>query len=296
MNREPEPFSHVNPDVRHLVLSDLATRRSCIFQDIWIPYPAGDAAVRRLVEIYDMPRRRRMPSVLFYADPNMGKTTIIDRFSAVISSRDGADEAGEPRHILKLEANAELSEKRLYIDLLSAMKTHVPDASAARLQAKVLLHIAARQDKTLILDEMQNITELAPRSQRPVVNALRYISNQLSVSLACFGSYEAKALIEADPHLKQRFEIIPLPAWKAKEKWAVDTVRERIAYMPLRHATTVDRTFMNALIGHSDNLVGRMFDLLERAAAAALEHEEQVTPELIEMVALRGRRPGAAGL
>ena len=108
--------------------------------------------------------------------------------------------------------------------------------------------------------------------------------------MAGFGSGEAKALIQSDLHLAERFDIVALPTWSRKEKWAVDAMRERLSYMPLRKPTNVGREFMGCLFAHSDALLGRMFRLLERTAIAALENEECVSASLIEAVASRRRR------
>lgn len=66
-----------------------------------------------------------------------------------------------------------------------------------------------------------------------------------------FGSDEAKALIESDPHLEERFEIVALPAWTKKEKWVVEPVRERLRLIPLRKPTTVDRELTSTSLGRS---------------------------------------------
>jgi hypothetical protein len=47
---------------------------------------------------------------------------------------------------------------------------------------------------------------------------------------------------------------------------------------------------MDALFSHSRSLLGRMFDLIERTAVAALEHDEQLSAGLVEAVATRRRR------
>lgn len=108
--------------------------------------------------------------------------------------------------VLWFELNDGLTEKRLYIDILTALNSPAPDTAAPRLQAMVMRHLSARGTRLMILDELQRVTELRPREQRAILNALKYLSNQLSMSLAGFGSGEAKALIKSDPHLEERFD------------------------------------------------------------------------------------------
>ena len=220
----------------------------------------------------------------------MGKTHIQKRFLQLCSLRAEAEPGALMSSVFWLELNTGLTEKRLYLDILRTLNVPSPDTSATRLQAMVLRQLEARGVHLILLDELQRVTELRPADQRQVLNALKYLSNQLSVSLAGFGSGEAKALIQSDLHLAERFDIVALPTWSRKEKWAVDAMRERLSYMPLRKPTNVGREFMGCLFAHSDALLGRMFRLLERTAIAALENEECVSASLIEAVASRRRR------
>lgn len=141
----------------------------------------------------------------------------------------------------------------------------------------------------IMLDELQRATDLRQRDQRTILNALKYISNQLSISIVGFGSGEAKALIESDAHLGERFDIVALPKCNKKEKWLVDLVVARLEFFPLRKNTTVDRQLMESLLFHSNSLLGRIFRILERAAVAALDDDECFSADLIEAVTLRRR-------
>jgi len=76
----------------------------------------------------------------------------------------------------------------------------------------------------------------------------------------------------------------------AKLGCCAEAVRARLAFMPLRKPTVVDRELMETLLLHSRSLIGQMFRLLERAAIAALDREECLSAALIEAVALRRRR------
>ncbi len=286
-----DPFEHIHPEVRHLALADRATRKAAIFTDRWVDYPAGLTAIARLFELYDMPRRTRMPSILFWADSNGGKSFIQEEFIRRVERRE-VGEGGPPPTVLRCEMNSELNEKRLYIDLLAAMKVKGPEsATAPRLQGMVLTHLEARGVRVIILEELQRAVELRPRDRRVVMDSLRYISNKLAICLAGFGSHESKEVIDADDHLRSRFEVIELPRWSRREKWTVELVKGRIAYMPLKRPTKVDRALMDMLDQYTEGSLGRAVFLLERCGAAALEIEEHITIEMIEAVA-RGKRGG----
>jgi hypothetical protein len=280
------PFDHLHPDIRHLATADLQVRKACIQTDRWISYPAADEALERLFELLDMPPRVRMPSILFWARPNMGKTFIQLRFLELCAVRGTASTAS----VLRLEVNDNLTEKRLYMDLLNAFNAPAPDTTASRLQAMVLRHIEARGVRMIILDELQRVTELRSKDQRAILNVLKYISNQLSVSIVGFGSGETKALITSDPHLEERFDVVALPTISKRGKWLSELVEERVKYLPLRKPTEIDRELMSALLFHSKSLLGRVFSLIERAAIAALERNECLSAGLVEAVAIHRQR------
>lgn len=291
------PFSHLHPDIAHLATGDRSVRKAAILTDCWVSYPAAEDAIKRLFELLEMPPRLRMPSILFWAGSNMGKSHIQTRFLSLIREQNPSanemvekDRLWRAEGVLRFEINDELNEKRLYIDILRKLNAPRPDVTAYRLQEMVIAHLRANRIRMIIIDEIQRITEFRDRDQRIILNILKYLSNQLSISIVGFGSIEAKALIKADDHLQERFDVVALPAWTKKERWVVNAVAERLSFIPLRKRTQVDRDLMNALFLHSNSTVGRLFGLIERAAVVALDHEECLSAQLIEDVALRRRR------
>jgi hypothetical protein len=52
--------------------------------------------------------------------------------------------------------------------------------------------------QVLLLDEVHNILAGTFREQRIVLNTLRYISNELQISLICSGAREAREAISGD--------------------------------------------------------------------------------------------------
>ncbi len=65
----------------------------------------------------------------------------------------------------------------------------------------------------LLLDEMRNIFAGPFREQRIVLNKLRSRSNELQVSLVCFGVNEACEAISGDVQRPRRLEVFPLTRW-----------------------------------------------------------------------------------
>lgn len=276
-------FDHLEPSIRHLATADDAERLRAIESDAWLPYPPGEAVVDRLLELVRMPKRVRMPSLLVYAPPNSGKTRIIRRFLDLYLEEEARQEI-EPGSVVAIQAPPTVDEKRLYLEILRGMQAPMPDVTVPRLRAMVVRHMEARTVRLLIIDEMQHILDQRASAQQIVLNTLKYLSNELSIAVAGFGSGEARALIKADEHLAQRFEIVGLPRWAKKERWVVELVRARVAHLPLRKPTKVDKALMNTLHVLAGNM-GAMFALLEKAAKEAIRTgTECITVGLLEQI------------
>lgn len=282
-----EIFDHLDERVRPYATASDAQRIAIISKDWWINYPPGDELVALLFDLIDLPQRRRPPSVAVHAPPNAGKSTIIARFLALYGARVARGEA-DPGGVLLLEAPPTVDEKRLYLELLKAVGAPAPETTTARLRTMVINQLRQRRTRLLIIDELQHALGQRPAAQQVVLNTLKTLSNELSLSIAGFGSTETRALVYSDAHIAQRFEVIGLPAWDKTHSWVVDVVRQRIALFPLRRPTVVDRSFMNLLLDLCTPVGGRMLGMLERCArAAVLDGSEQLSISLLEKVALR---------
>jgi hypothetical protein len=55
---------------------------AAIERDRWIGYPAGDAGLLRLNELYAMRARVRMPCLLIYGVSGAGKSMLLDKVQA----------------------------------------------------------------------------------------------------------------------------------------------------------------------------------------------------------------------
>lgn len=285
-----EAFDHLDPRVQAAATADLARRLAIISSDWWLPYPPGEDVIKRLFNLIDLPQRMRPPSLLVHGTPNAGKSAILKQFCARFDARAVA-QCSDPGAVVCIQAPPTVDEKRLYIEILGAVGAPAPETTVPRLRAMVVRQLRARNARLLTVDEIQHALDQRPMAQQIVLNTFKYLSNELSLSIAGFGSSEAKALVRADEHLAQRFDIVALPAWDQKQRWVVDFIRQRISLFPLRRPTVVDRVFMKALLQASGPVAGRMLSTLERCAIAAIQNgDERLSPELIETVTLNVER------
>ncbi len=152
-----------------------------------------------------------MPSIAIFGDSGMGKTMIMQRFCA--ENPPGFDpEAGRERTpILALQMSGQPNERRLYSHILAALGApQGPRSEISRLERSALSLLKAIGVQALVIDEIHNILAGTHREQRIVLNALRFLSNELKVSLICFGVTDAREAISGDVQLARRFDELTL--------------------------------------------------------------------------------------
>ena len=57
-----------------------------------------------------------------------------------------------------------------------------------------------------MIDEIQHLLLCNAREQRAVLNALKFLANQLRVSIVAAGTHEALHVMRYDPQIARRFE------------------------------------------------------------------------------------------
>ena len=69
----------------------------------------------------------------------------------------------------------------------------------------------------LIIDELHNCLSGSSRQQQEVMNALKTLSNELSLNIIGVGTREASLILHTDAQYASRFDILDLPLWKLDE-------------------------------------------------------------------------------
>ena len=75
-----EDLSHLDTDCRPHARMGVDDRLLWIKQDRWINYVRAEKVLDRLADLLSYPPRARIPSLLLFADPAMGKTHILEKF------------------------------------------------------------------------------------------------------------------------------------------------------------------------------------------------------------------------
>jgi hypothetical protein len=134
----------------------------------------------------------------------------------------------------------------------------------------------------LLLDEIHNILAGTFREQRTILNVLRYLSNELRISLVCFGVNEAREAISGDVQLARRFEEYPLPRWSADENFE-QLILAIIRNVPLREPSALSARAIRRILQVTGGITARVFRMLDELAIDAITTgAERITDDAIE--------------
>jgi hypothetical protein len=262
---------HVNSATAELLALKAGERIRTIQADRWVQYPRAKRVLGILAHVLEHPRTTRIPSVAIYGDSGMGKTMIMEKFH-LDHPPDFDPDTGKARTpVVALQMSGKPSERRLYAQLLTALGApHNPRATIVDLEQKPINLLKVAHVKVLVIDEVHNILCGSHREQRVVLNTLRYLSNEMKMSLVCFGVTEAREAIHGDAQLARRFEGFSLPRWSTNEEFE-ELVRAILRNLPLREPSVLTTKSLRHVLQVSDGLTAKIFTMLIALAIRAIE-------------------------
>lgn len=279
--------SHLAPSIREqLQLGDDA-RIASMQRDRWIDYARAGAVLERLDRLLATPERDRMPCLVLHGDSNIGKTQIVRKF--VRDHPPVFDEARgvEHRQVISMQMPSLPDQKRFYGALLFQIGApHNPKSGVSVLEAlaRTLLH--AIKPRMLIVDEVHHLLAGSYREQRASLNLIKYLANDLQMSVVLVGTSDAVVALQTDAQMSSRFTPMELPRWSESEEFrSFLHAFERL--LPLRRPSLLaQRELVQFVLAATGGLTGAIAQLLVRAAELAIrDHSEQITLPRLEEVA-----------
>jgi hypothetical protein len=148
-----------------------------------------------------------------------------------------------------------------------------------------LRHAATRM---LQIDEVQHLLSCGARDQRAALNAIKYLANQLRISVVAAGTHEALHVMRSDPQIASRFEQLELPIW-AESLELRRFIAGYLALLPVKkEIAEIDKRFIAYLLELTDGVTGRIIDVLRRAALQGLaDRTRKVSLDQLQYVGAR---------
>lgn len=274
--------SHVTDEAAALLYANDELRVRYILSKPWVHYPKAKQIIDLVHGLLRYPRSTRMPSIAVYGDSGMGKSMIVGRFKRDDEVVDVEIERAR-RKFLVVELSGGPGERRLYAQILTALGApNNPRATLVSLEQATIRLLRALGVQVLLIDEIHNIIAGSWREQRIVLNTLRFLSNEASLSLVCFGVTEAREAINGDVQLARRFDVLTLPRWKANEDFQ-QLVLAIIRNFPLREPSVLTATGLKRILRVTDGITSKIFRLLNEVALDAIASgAERLTDEAID--------------
>jgi Bacterial TniB protein len=136
-----------------------------------------------------------MQNVLIHGVSGAGKSMIIEKFI-----RDHPLECGletSLRPIVSMQMPPMPRMRSFFAELLRCLDCPVITGSGiSELENNALRQLKKMQPRLLAIDEIHHLLACTPREQRAALNILKYLSNQLRVSIVALGTSEALHVIE----------------------------------------------------------------------------------------------------
>jgi len=229
----PESTCRIVPTARALAIE----------RDRWVGYPAGDAGLSRLAQLHATRARIRMPCLLLYGVSGAGKSMLLAKFQ-----RDHA-----PKNTKRVGLQSIVATqmppvpviRSLYAEIVRTININArPSLRLHELEDTAIEMLTHAAPRMLIIDEIQHLLSCTSREQRAALNAIKYLANQLRISIVAAGTHEALHVMRCDPQIASRFEQMELPVWTESEELR-RFVAGYLAMLPIRKMPkAVDKRFI----------------------------------------------------
>jgi Bacterial TniB protein len=261
-------------------------RISLIQSDIWIGFPRAEQVLDRLQNLIEAPRQTRMPGLLVHSASGIGKTMIARNLSRRYAPEYDPMAGVTHTPLLLLQAPPAPDERRFYLHILVAVGAPataiaVRSQNVASLEVRVIALLRDLGLRMIMIDEVHNLLAGTHREQRRFLNVLRYLSNELEVSLVCFGVSEAVDAIRGDVQLSRRLDEHHLPNWRDDSEFS-NMIQTLIAAMPLEKKSNLRVKSLRQILALTGGVTSRVFSLVKDLAIDAIRSgEECITDDAV---------------
>ena len=274
---------HLSPKTRELLDRPIEERIAHIQKDSWIPYSHANKILQQLEDLLQHPKCDRMPNLAISAQTNNGKTRLMKHFLSLHQAREtSSGTIAAP--VFYVQSPSIPEESRLYSAiLLKLCKKFRPSAPPQEKLVLVLDALSKIEIRILALDEV-NFTEVGTAAkQKRFLNALRYLANELRISIVCLGTEEMMRVIRSVSSVENRFPPTILPRWRTDDEF-----RQLLAsfekIIPLKYPSDLQgsTTLTAKLLTRSEGTIGELKMLLAAVATDAMRNgTERITEEII---------------
>ncbi|MGB3750000.1 MAG: TniB family NTP-binding protein [Arcobacteraceae bacterium] len=216
-------IKHLNEETKNILTHSIEEKISYLHEEYSIEYPKFREIINLLNNYLQRPKKSRMNSLLIVGEPNIGKTSIINKFMEQNPPYESVDEQGMPipvRPVIKALAPSKVDIKSLYISLLEGFWTpHNPNDTADKLKHQFYSLMSECHVSMIVIDEFHHLAGGTSAQQINTLNTLKNISTAFMIPIVVVGIKDAIPLLMVDPQLSSRFDIVRLPKWNLDQQY-----------------------------------------------------------------------------
>lgn len=259
-----------------------AERIQALKQTFWIGYPRVQEIRNSLESLLAHPKILRMPNIAIIGETNNGKTMLLDNFYNRHKVEPNPLEKKTILPVVMVQMPSDPDESRLYDVLLERFfangSPREPINSKLIRLKKILENLEVR---LIILDEFQHVLAGTLKKQRKLLNAIKYLGNEIRISFVAAGTMETLGALQADPQIANRFETMFLPKWTLNE----DFLRLLVTMEPKlglkKQSNLADEAIARLILAESGGTIGEVHELLRRLATYAITSgKEKITLDM----------------
>ena len=236
----------------------------------------------RLDELMYLPPRVRMQNVLIHGNSGAGKSMIIEKFVRSHSLEVDREDAARP--IVSMQMPPLPTLRSFFSELLRSLDcTVIIGSRISELEHDTLRQLKKARPRLLAIDEIHHLLACTPREQRAALNVLKFLSNELRVSIVALGTSEALHVMRTDPQIASRFQSCALPSWTAN-----DDLRSFLAgFLQQLDVDGKDivnnRIAIDYILELTSGVTGRIVEVVRLSARCAVRRDSRtVTVDLLQ--------------
>lgn len=277
-------MEHLDPEVIPYLDAPNEVRIKFARTSKFIKYQQSKDILFKFHDLLTFPGDTRMRNYLLIGESNHGKTAILEEFLNAYKVRNEPN-VGPKLEVFYFQAPNKADESRLYsamLDGLNIAHNHSDSVPNKLIQVKGIMK--ALEIKALVIDELHNVAPGTPLMQRAFLTTLKFLSNDLKVSMICAGTNEAHDVISYDKQLTSRFTTIRLESWNDKPEEFIAFLKAYERKLPLKKPSNLaNRELAKLIFKLGEGLLGEYCTILKDAAVAAIRSgEERITIQTIK--------------
>ncbi len=276
------PYTHIHEKFRHVALLPDNERMDFIDTPRWIGYSRANEILDIMQGLMNKVKQHRMPNLLLIGESNNGKTTIIQDFFERFGKSYIDEDLVMP--VCLIQAPPSANEKDLYISLIDRFALPYKSSdSAGTLRYQAIHTLRELHVKILIIDEVHSMLTGTARQQRLIMNAIKFLCNELQLPIVLSGTQDAVRILHTDPQHASRFDVAELSTWRNDSEFR-RLVGSFEKILPLKKASNLTETnTLNLIYSISGGTIGNVKRLLNECAIQAIKSgDEQITKKTIE--------------